>query len=96
MAENIAKKCLNVRGEDRPRMKEVAMELEGLIKLDKHPWVNNNVELNLEDTQSLIGQKLGAWQNGDENTTNSDFNATLRHASGDYQHGIMTLDFSGR
>lgn len=52
--------------------------------------------MNLEDTQSLIGQKLGAWQNGDENTTNSDFNATLRHASGDYQHGIMTLDFSGR
>ncbi|KAG6715296.1 hypothetical protein I3842_05G243400 [Carya illinoinensis] len=31
--------CLSVRGEDRPNMKEVAMELEGLRSMDtKHQW----------------------------------------------------------
>ncbi|CAK9168798.1 unnamed protein product, partial [Ilex paraguariensis] len=27
-------------GEDRPTMKEIAMELEGLRKFTKHPWVH--------------------------------------------------------
>jgi hypothetical protein len=34
---NLAKKCLSIRGEDRPTMKEVAMELEGLTIMVKHP-----------------------------------------------------------
>ncbi|KAL9144789.1 hypothetical protein ABFS82_14G319700 [Erythranthe guttata] len=29
----LAKRCLNVRGEDRPTMKQVAMELEGILSL---------------------------------------------------------------
>ncbi|GAA0158552.1 transmembrane signal receptor [Lithospermum erythrorhizon] len=32
---NLAKRCLKVKGEDRPTMKEVAMELEGTLKLSK-------------------------------------------------------------
>ena len=35
----LAKKCLRLKGEDRPTMKEVAMELEGLRKMEKHSWV---------------------------------------------------------
>ena len=31
-----------VRGEDRPSMKEVAMELERLVILKKHHWGNAN------------------------------------------------------
>ncbi|XP_042961651.1 wall-associated receptor kinase 2-like isoform X3 [Carya illinoinensis] len=33
---NIAKKCLKVRGEDRPSMQQVTKELEGLRLLEKH------------------------------------------------------------
>nr|GMD57777.1 putative wall-associated receptor kinase-like 16 [Ipomoea batatas] len=36
----LAKKCLNVKGEDRPTMKEVAVELGGFRRATKHPWTN--------------------------------------------------------
>ncbi|KAF3965363.1 hypothetical protein CMV_010444 [Castanea mollissima] len=49
---NIAKRCLNVRGEDRPSMKEVAMELDGLVIMEKHPWGNANVYT--EETEYLL------------------------------------------
>ncbi|XP_031115720.1 putative wall-associated receptor kinase-like 16 [Ipomoea triloba] len=38
----LAKRCLNVKGEDRPTMKEVAMELGGFRRATKHPWTNNS------------------------------------------------------
>ncbi|WMV56284.1 hypothetical protein MTR67_049669 [Solanum verrucosum] len=34
----LAKRCLRLTSEERPTMKEVAMELEGLRKFTKHPW----------------------------------------------------------
>ncbi|XP_031115886.1 wall-associated receptor kinase 3-like isoform X2 [Ipomoea triloba] len=37
----LAKRCLNVKGEDRPTMKEVAMELSGLRRAAIQPWTNN-------------------------------------------------------
>lgn len=48
----LAKRCLKVNGEERPSMKEVAMELEGLRRAAEHPWVQKN----LEETQSLLGE----------------------------------------
>ncbi|KAM1224457.1 hypothetical protein ACFX13_044023 [Malus domestica] len=50
---NLAKRCLRVKGEERPTMKEVAMELEGLRRMVMHPWVNHNS--NLEEIESLLG-----------------------------------------
>nr|POE55804.1 wall-associated receptor kinase 3 [Quercus suber] len=50
---NLAKRCLRLKGEDRPNMKEVAMELQGLRKMEKHSWVN--VGSNLEETEYLLG-----------------------------------------
>ncbi|CAL8996474.1 unnamed protein product [Prunus brigantina] len=50
---NLAKRCLRVKGEERPTMKEVAMELEGLRRMVMHPWVSN--ETNSEETESLLG-----------------------------------------
>lgn len=38
----LVKRCLNMNGYDRPTMKEVAMELEGLRKFTKQPWVNQH------------------------------------------------------
>ncbi|XP_019184346.1 PREDICTED: putative wall-associated receptor kinase-like 16 [Ipomoea nil] len=40
----LAKRCLNVKGEDRPTMKEVAVELGGFRRATKHPWTNNSME----------------------------------------------------
>nr|DAD29493.1 TPA_asm: hypothetical protein HUJ06_030961 [Nelumbo nucifera] len=34
----LAKRCLNMTGEERPTMKEVATELDGLHRSNKHPW----------------------------------------------------------
>ncbi|XP_057442737.1 wall-associated receptor kinase 1-like [Lotus japonicus] len=44
----LAAKCLRLRGEERPSMKEVAMELEGLRLMEKHPWTSR--EQDLEET----------------------------------------------
>ncbi|KAE8100075.1 hypothetical protein FH972_018004 [Carpinus fangiana] len=49
---NLAKRCLRVRGEDRPSMKEVSMELEGLSIMGKHPW--GNADLYTEETECLL------------------------------------------
>ncbi|XP_047945075.1 wall-associated receptor kinase 2-like [Salvia hispanica] len=53
VVSTLAKECLNVRGEDRPSMKEVAMELEGLILGGKHSWARINVQ-DEEEMESLI------------------------------------------
>ncbi|XAR55804.1 Non-specific serine/threonine protein kinase, partial [Bertholletia excelsa] len=39
-AAELVRRCLRIAGEDRPTMKEVAIELESLRKFTKHPWVN--------------------------------------------------------
>ncbi|PPS16196.1 hypothetical protein GOBAR_AA04389 [Gossypium barbadense] len=48
----VAKRCLRVRGEERPSMKEVAMELEGLRAVEKHSWIK--VDLGIEETEHLL------------------------------------------
>ncbi|RWR78975.1 putative wall-associated receptor kinase-like protein 16 [Cinnamomum micranthum f. kanehirae] len=53
----LAKRCLKVKGEERPSMKEVAMELEGLRRAVEHPWVQKNHE----ETQSLLGETSGGY-----------------------------------
>jgi len=50
--DNFAKRCLRVKGEDRPSMKEVAMELEGLPIMGKNPW--GKVDLYMEETEYLL------------------------------------------
>ncbi|KAI7988554.1 Wall-associated receptor kinase 2 [Camellia lanceoleosa] len=52
----LAKRCLRVKGDKRPTMKEVAVELEGLRIMEKHSWVKDNK--NLEETQYLLGDQL--------------------------------------
>ncbi|XP_010534471.1 PREDICTED: wall-associated receptor kinase 2-like [Tarenaya hassleriana] len=52
---DLAKRCLRVRGDDRPTMKEVAMELEGLLReTGKHPWMMKQ-ERYSEETVYLLG-----------------------------------------
>ncbi|CAL5384749.1 unnamed protein product [Camellia sinensis] len=48
----LAERCLEVKGDERPSMTEVAMELEGLRMTDKHPWVND-----IKDSEEIL-----AWR----------------------------------
>ncbi|POO01015.1 Wall-associated receptor kinase [Trema orientale] len=52
---NLTRRCLRIKGEERPTMKEVAMELEGLRTLQKHPW-GSKVDLCSEETEYLLQQ----------------------------------------
>ncbi|KAI4323908.1 hypothetical protein L6164_023481 [Bauhinia variegata] len=64
----LASKCLRLIGEERPSMKEVAMELEGIRMMNKHPWGNSNIELNLEETEYLLHDKSGVYEYGDSSS----------------------------
>ncbi|XP_019184485.1 PREDICTED: wall-associated receptor kinase 2-like [Ipomoea nil] len=44
----LARRCLNVKGEEKPTMKEVAVELSGLRRAAKHSWVNNNSDTSIK------------------------------------------------
>lgn len=52
---HLAERCMEVKGEERPTMKEVAVELQGLRRFHDHPWINNNIH---EDKQSLLHEPL--------------------------------------
>ncbi|GKU98435.1 hypothetical protein SLEP1_g11445 [Rubroshorea leprosula] len=51
---NLARRCLSVKGEERPTMKDVAMELEGLRRMTKHPWANDAWDA--EEVEHLLGE----------------------------------------
>ncbi|KAM1022354.1 hypothetical protein TB2_043262 [Malus domestica] len=75
---NLAKRCLRVKGEERPTMKEVAMELEGLRRMVMHPWVNDNS--NSEEAECLLGgisMETISYEGGGESS--SAFHNTRNH-----------------
>ena len=51
---DLAKKCLDMCGDNRPSMKEVADELIRLRKLSLHPWVRLDVDPEAENRQLLM------------------------------------------
>ncbi|KAI4323930.1 hypothetical protein L6164_023503 [Bauhinia variegata] len=61
----LASKCLRLEGEERPSMKEVAMDLEGIRRMNKHPWGYSNTKRNLEETEYLLHEKSGTYEHGD-------------------------------
>ncbi|KAD7477984.1 hypothetical protein E3N88_01120 [Mikania micrantha] len=48
---DLIKRCLNFVGDDRPTMKEVVVELDGLRKLTTHPWVQQEAS---NETRSSV------------------------------------------
>ncbi|KAH6789035.1 hypothetical protein C2S51_004041 [Perilla frutescens var. frutescens] len=65
----LARSCLKVRGDERPSMKEVAMELEGLRVRGKHSWIRTeHVE---EDKESLLGKGFDGFVNGGSGNSSS-------------------------
>ncbi|KMT15833.1 hypothetical protein BVRB_3g058020 [Beta vulgaris subsp. vulgaris] len=60
---NLAKGCLMLKGDDRPTMKEVSIELETIKRKGSHPWNNNEVQFE-EDCQLLLGGNSGLGTSG--------------------------------
>ncbi|KAI5332040.1 PREDICTED: wall-associated [Prunus dulcis] len=56
---NLAKRCVKLKGEERPTMKEVASELEGIRIMAKHPWENSNIFP--EETVHLLGSPSNTY-----------------------------------
>ncbi|PQQ07375.1 putative wall-associated receptor kinase-like 16 [Prunus yedoensis var. nudiflora] len=50
---DLAKRCVRLKGEDRPSMKEVAMELEGMRIAAKHSWGKDDICA--EETEYFLG-----------------------------------------
>ncbi|KAK7320939.1 hypothetical protein VNO77_30916 [Canavalia gladiata] len=66
---NIAKQCLGVTGEDRPTMKEVAIELEGLRIMEKNRSESFNVSY--DETEYLLNENLYPYNVGIRGTGQS-------------------------
>jgi serine/threonine protein kinase len=63
----LAKRCLRLKGDERPTMKEVAMELEGIRKMEALSWVN--VQSNLEEAEHLLGETSHSNEYGGSSRT---------------------------
>ncbi|XP_058110530.1 putative wall-associated receptor kinase-like 16 isoform X2 [Magnolia sinica] len=61
----LAERCLKLKGEERPTMKEVVVELEGLRRIHEHPREPKN----REETENLLGE-TGASQGYTGNVSN--------------------------
>ncbi|KAM7518803.1 hypothetical protein LguiB_017765 [Lonicera macranthoides] len=59
-------RCLTVKGEERPTMKEVASELEGIRVANKHSWTAAN--FNIEESEKLLSQSV-PWEDGNDYDT---------------------------
>lgn len=60
MAE-LVKNCIQLHGEDRPTMKEVAIELEGLRKVSGVSWSNQHLHEE-DDLSDLYTVPIDAYE----------------------------------
>ncbi|XP_061358734.1 putative wall-associated receptor kinase-like 16 [Gastrolobium bilobum] len=83
----LATKCLRLRGEERPSMKEVAMELDGIRLMEKHPWINTDV--NLEETHYLLHEASSSIrEHGDSSShQNTGYDSIKDHVLIDFDDG---------
>ena len=70
-------RCLQVKGEERPTMKEVAMDLEGLRRMNKHLW--DNVEVNIKETKHLLSETSDACNYDDGGNSTAAYDSMKDH-----------------
>ncbi|MBA0671619.1 hypothetical protein Goklo_007295, partial [Gossypium klotzschianum] len=58
----LASRCVRMKGEERPTMKEVAHELAGLQATPKHPWSKS--KLQGEESEYLLGDMCSTYTDG--------------------------------
>uniref|UniRef100_A0A803M5T7 Protein kinase domain-containing protein n=1 Tax=Chenopodium quinoa TaxID=63459 RepID=A0A803M5T7_CHEQI len=68
---NLVKRCLKVKGEDRPTMKQVARELEDIKEIGSHPWSDKRGVLLQEESEYLLGEIQVNNNNNDYNNINA-------------------------
>lgn len=51
---DLVKRCINIVSEDRPTMKEVVIELEGIRRNTKHPWAQ---EENDGESEAVLAEQ---------------------------------------
>ncbi|KAF8013049.1 hypothetical protein BT93_I1039 [Corymbia citriodora subsp. variegata] len=83
---NLAKRCLEIKGEERPTMKEVAMELEGLRAMANHPWVNG-IDVNPEETVRLLEKKTDVYMDSIASTSTGYMDSMTNHVMPVVSHG---------
>ena len=66
----LAARCLRLTGEERPSMKEVTMELEGIKLTEKRPWINTGK--NFEEDQNLLHEAQNSREHGDSSSAQQD------------------------
>ncbi|KAM4070174.1 hypothetical protein ACB094_12G144600 [Castanea mollissima] len=79
---NLAKKCLRLKREDRPTMKEVATELEGLRKAEKHSWIN--FDSDSEEIEHLLAKTLDSSKYGARNKSIEVYDSMKDHVMLDF------------
>jgi len=77
----LGERCLHVKGDERPTMKEVAMELEGILasKIQKHPWVQHTL---IEDeAEYFLKEPTNVYEftDGANNAGSSTFDSMSQH-----------------
>ena len=82
---NLARKCLSLKQEDRPTMKEVATELEGLRKMEKHSWIN--VNSNSEETEHLLATTSDSSNYDVRNKSTEVYDSMKDHVMLDFDDG---------
>lgn len=79
---SLASKCLKINGEERPTMKEVALELEGLIRDRKrHPWIQLQGADTFRETESLLGKTVEYSCSDISPTTTAEFSTVTVNSS---------------
>ncbi|GMI78370.1 wall-associated kinase 2 [Hibiscus trionum] len=63
----LARRCVRMKGEERPTMKEVAHELTGLQAMPKHPWSES--KLMGEEAEYLLGDLNSTYDDGATSST---------------------------
>ncbi|XP_039170633.1 wall-associated receptor kinase 5-like [Eucalyptus grandis] len=89
---NLAERCLKLKGEERPTMKEVAIELEGLRAMAKHPWATS-IDVNLEETVHLLGEKPNVYMDSIAITNTAYTDSMKNHVSIDYTGSSGSFTF---
>ncbi|KAF6174261.1 hypothetical protein GIB67_033793 [Kingdonia uniflora] len=81
---DLAKRCLHMKGEERPTMKEAAAELEGLRRFEMHPW---DLQQN-EENMSLLSKP--------QNIYSIELSSYTGDASGQFSMEVMPMNVPPR